>query len=967
MGSVAAWQGAFASQLFCLGVFLAVGLSSGGTKRNWFAGSIWCGRAGTGMIIGSIGLQSIWLASCGLSVIFLGLMHATSDRLCETRRLTSYGLASFLAAGLPPFLSTVWRDAVWSWTADCTSAVATFSGFLHVHDGHLLRTSAGVLNVAQDVYGWAAWDVFAVLATLAGLYWRRSGLQLFFLWSAAVVIGILSAIPAYLLQLAWISASGGGSGWMLCSGLFWGVPLLLSCDSLVLFLTSPVGLTGFVNGQEGEEEVLENPLSIGWNRWIAGDIGSFSSRLEFYLADGNMVPLGRCLRFAGAGWLGSRSPIRMIVGLPGLVALMFAVSGKVIATVTIDSQARVYERVAVDALAAGDFGVARVCREAVRQLQPRNLAAQFRIAELLWNAGKTVESWELMRGLAADGKDGYGPAHLWLLTHEMGGDDRFEFNSSERIKHCRKLLRTLPEVSDAAADVLAELGREYASAGEMSIAQECFTGAVAIDGNYLCELCAFEQLRGKSLSGDQRLLEFREGMFAAVKRDPHDRKSIILCAQSSMLLGERSVATATLRKGWEAGRDATVGILLGDNLLAEAERCLIAGNADAGLILSYLKEIESVDPGRPEVLLMLCDLELAGVETSLTDWFAWDDLLQRCSILEEQTVVVTEACLLAGILLGRDSLSEPAARRLAAVSPGAAVRGVALLHRRKQSARAGTIADLLLMNCAPKNHGARFAVLRADRRYADARAEYSQLIQLENSAVKLRGAYYTTMVEEYDILAEWRLRISGVVTALLPIFVASVEDHLLELLETASTAAETRLLAVDRLSRLLLSDRQLASRADDMLLRIRATGEDLAACLEVMGHAAVSTQSYEQAAAWLEQAAALHNAAGDALLNNLAISLIRVDPERNGSRALQLINDVLKRTPGRAEFLSTRGEILLQSGQSENAIVDLEAAAAQLPPTSETHRLLNFCRERLGIGTKDEGDSAVLRGSEVEK
>ena len=105
-----------------------------------------------------------------------------------------------------------------------------------------------------------------------------------------------------------------------------------------------------------------------------------------------------------------------------------------------------------------------------------------------------------------------------------------------------------------------------------------------------------------------------------------------------------------------------------------------------------------------------------------------------------------------------------------------------------------------------------------------------------------------------------------------------------------------------------------------------------------------------QAVALLEQAVFLQAEAGVVLLNNLAAALIRDDSQRNGGRALRLIDHATERSPDRPELLNTRGEIYMALRMWKLAIRDLERAAAELPAESGSQHLLQICREQLKHG-----------------
>jgi Flp pilus assembly protein TadD len=73
--------------------------------------------------------------------------------------------------------------------------------------------------------------------------------------------------------------------------------------------------------------------------------------------------------------------------------------------------------------------------------------------------------------------------------------------------------------------------------------------------------------------------------------------------------------------------------------------------------------------------------------------------------------------------------------------------------------------------------------------------------------------------------------------------------------------------------------------------------------------------------------------------NNMAM-ILTVGDQRDLPRALAIIESVLAKFPNNPSFRETRGEILVQSGRSQEAIADLESALPLLASKRATHMAL---------------------------
>jgi tetratricopeptide (TPR) repeat protein len=141
----------------------------------------------------------------------------------------------------------------------------------------------------------------------------------------------------------------------------------------------------------------------------------------------------------------------------------------------------------------------------------------------------------------------------------------------------------------------------------------------------------------------------------------------------------------------------------------------------------------------------------------------------------------------------------------------------------------------------------------------------------------------------------------------------------------------------------MLIESPLKEPAYALLRASRVDSADAAQMLEIAGYVALQTSNFDMAAAWLEQAVTLCRTPSPALLNNLAIAMLRHDPLNLAPRALLLVEQALKAEPNRTELICTRAEIRLSLRRWADAQRDIRSVLDQKPNHPEALRLLQLC------------------------
>jgi tetratricopeptide (TPR) repeat protein len=168
-----------------------------------------------------------------------------------------------------------------------------------------------------------------------------------------------------------------------------------------------------------------------------------------------------------------------------------------------------------------------------------------------------------------------------------------------------------------------------------------------------------------------------------------------------------------------------------------------------------------------------------------------------------------------------------------------------------------------------------------------------------------------------------------------------------ELLSAALLLDPHFVLIFDRMMKILAEQNETADAARGFLLENVTAGRSIGLSHLLLGSAAFAAEETTTAEYHLTRA---YDALPNALIvtNNLAWFLAFKDPPEL-ERALELINNVLKRSPNDPRYLDTRGQIYTKFERWDEAIADLERALQQGLPGAETHEALAVCYGAKGL------------------
>lgn len=896
-------------------------------------------------------VESPWSASVSVVLCCFALTDSSRDRLCTDRPLSTISFIPLLILGLPRQLVIEVEGAHCLSMASISKSIARFCCFPQLTDGNSILFSTGSVSVESFATGLWQPQVAALALTVWGILIGRSAVQ--HLLSIMIAAGLSVSVSTLFCCLETFNVMSGPIGLFSSYSQLPGIgslfllPLLLSADALVIFFTGPVGDPEEVSHQEHVEEVQEDPVVVLWNQWIAGFQPSFAMVASFQANDGKRIRLLRSLTYTVYCWFTSRSTRHMVCALPAAVSLLlYAVTPFVIHR-PISWEINSCQRHLVDSLNAQCSAETDFNHRALIALQPQNHQLKYNYAMWLWNHEQQQQAWNIMNEIAPAESSGFAPAHLWLAENAGNVEGQYFIAEPVRISHLLSAVAGLRGSGDLTARARSLLARCLLNSAEPQLAMWQLEAAADKDPRYLLELGAIQALRGKSLKGDHRLQAYREVLLKTLKANPKHvtdhTETAVFAARASLLLEEPQVAAAILRSAIPHTRSPEIHQLLADVTTRLARSIWDSKTVDIASMLTLLQEANTLKPANPPTLLLLVELELLGVQTGLEQSQGLRELASSVAGFDSANTAgeKLEAAFLAAILTNDDRSAVRAATIICGKSPHLATRAVALYRKLQQPDKSNELANRAIQACPQENVSDIVKLLRAAGQYQVLRKLCENHAAPDSWTGEMTHSYFHSLIDEFDSRLQAPPVGSSEYRTWLPV-IASTEatGDLLRLLERATTHTATRLSAVDRLARLMLNENPLKEGASAILRASRVDASDVAQMLEIAGYVALQTSHFAEAAAWLEQATVVCRNPHPALLNNLAIAMLRHDSLNLAPRALLYAEQAIKLEPNRAELLCTRAEIRLSLRRWADAQRDLRHVLNQKPNHPEALRLL---------------------------
>jgi len=665
---------------------------------------------------------------------------------------------------------------------------------------------------------------------------------------------------------------------------------------------------------------------------------------------------------AAEGWLWTRAWLRLLPGLP-FVAVAVCLVVLVIETPgDLREQINLLRTQIQDPESRNHPEMHELRLRALSGLLPDDHTPLLEIARFAADEGQFDEAVQLMLQLSKWGELGVPEARMWLVQDALSATPHYRCSDDEIEQHLRMSLRVSPSLVEAHATLAAVL----LNRGELLLAERSLAAAAELAPRYHLPLLQLRRSLGRQDVTADSIGKAAEKLSAVILQRPNDWETRIALARLHVMKNDFASAVSVLEVGRQLSDRSAFRRVIAEVHTAHAGALFAAGtlNRDqaAGLIISALK----LDP------LNITAVELADRLARLDAWFPqavvadstekWKDAFQRlperldvrlslCRMLELNNEPAASLELLQPLLDKHPELNSKAVELLVKSGQLEAARSTAeksfeALRNAPadKSARRTAAECLMVLGDFPGVRG----LLQTDTNTPPSDADEQLLFGI-------------ACLQEFDALSGRPRRAGPAADYWIPDFSALPAERpqqLVELLRQAGTVAPIRLDAADRLARIALLDHPLSQAAEQLILQFRARENQSAEILNQLGAHAILHERYEKARGWLEQGSLIAAGKNPAILNNLAIAILRGKLD-NPQRALLLANEALNLLPNNPELLSTRGEIQTEMRLWEDARTDLEKSLAARGGRPKVHRLL----EKVFRGLLDDANADAHRAT----
>lgn len=643
------------------------------------------------------------------------------------------------------------------------------------------------------------------------------------------------------------------------------------------------------------------------------------------------------------GWLWTRVWFNLLPGVPFLAVAAFLIILQIETPGDLLEQVQLLRRSVQQPESRQQPDLHELHLRALAGLLPNDHTPLMTLGLFFAEQGRFEEAVQLMLQLAKWGELGIPDARMWLVQDALSASPHYRCSEDEIERHLRMALRASPTLVEAHATLSAVL----LNRGELLLAERSLSAAAELAPKYLFPLIELRRSLGRQDITPDAIQQAIRKLAAAVTQKPDDWETRIALARLHAVANEFPAAVRVLQAGRQLSDRAALRRVTAEMYTMQAAGLLQAGtlNRDeaTGLIISALQ----LDP------LNITAVEVADRLARLDAWFppevissctkSWQDAFRRlpdrsdvrlslCRMLELNKEPAQSLELLQPLLGQYPELNSKAVELLLKAEQPETAREIA---EKSFEALRKQPADMQLRRTAAE-------CMLVLRDFAGARQMLQQADHTIPADPEGQLLYGIACLQEFDALSGRPRKPGPAADYWIPDFTTLPDDRpqqLLQLLRMAGAIEPIRLDAADRLARIALLDHPLAEVAEQLILQLRAREHQSAEILNQLGAHAILHQRYEKARDWLEQGSLIAAGKNPAILNNLAIAVLRGKLD-TPQRALLLVNEALKLLPNNSELLSTRGEIHVALKLWQNAREDLELSLAARGGRPKVHRLL---------------------------
>ena len=919
-------------------------------------------------LLAAIARHSGWLA--GMAFALSVLMLAQAAGLHHRGRLL---IVLMLFVGLPGFLAAPLRTAADERLVQHASALAGSLGFLHFREGAVAGSLTAatdlqqILNSPLGVYG------FTVLVSCLMLYRRRTVPQVLLTLPVAVVTSLLGQFCCCLLAVVQLSVVG----LRLPAGVW---PVLLLLPLLVTVLTLQGGvlfLTSGVISDDGKASVnaRTNPANRLWGLYVSGDLPEKWSAVSFRTRDGERLSRVACfLEFFG-DWGVSRKVSYLYWAIPGTVLLvtgLLAENAGATAMLTVDSR---YENRLTVAREQGDRDSEELCLRALAGLQTGDLQYRMRLAEFLWQHRSREAGWAEIVRLADDGKAGFAAAHLWIVRNALSAEPYQQLSAEQMIDRLNRAIRAAPDTAEAHA-LLSQL---YPAVGEKVLGEQHLVRAADADLKYVDALAALLAAEGRLQPNDSRVQRRCQMLLTQLQTAPRNAELRIQLARLLVLTNREREAELLLDEGLQLEDSSVLRRAVADLQLRYVSRELTSARLLGDRSMLAVRRVLQLDPQHPVAPLMASFLHLQGAsftgfsEEAMQYWETCAAALPTDHTRTPETSDRADAVLRSkahlAFALNRDEDCLTTFAMIGQLQPqDIKVRVAALQSVGRTSDAAATareMADPLRQSTRAEDRAVAADMLCQAELFEEAQNCLQLEPDSEQARLILAGAQASTALEYFDHLTGYPGDYSLQEADWVPQVQDSSARQLADLLQQGLVVREFSMRAADRLYRMSLQSGATGKVAETALDQLRAQGVAAADVLAALGSRALQAGRIEPAIRWLRMAETSSDGQDPALLNNLALALVRSNDRQQFPEALKLASRAVQVAPDNHYMLTTRAEIQLALGDVKAAVSDLELARQVRPDFPETLQLL--AKASIQQGDMQQAEQYLQQAAQLQK
>ena len=665
------------------------------------------------------------------------------------------------------------------------------------------------------------------------------------------------------------------------------------------------------------------------------------------------------------GWFGSRPLGLLLPGTPLLLSIAACTVMLLMTNRGLEDQVRQLQTVVSQPESEQQARLHELRLLALSGLQPEEPNHLLRLALFLAQQERFDEAVEYMQRLAAWDDTGVPEARMWLVRDALSANPHQQLSREAIEKHLLMIVRAAPRFLEAQSTLAAILLER----GELLLAERSLAAAAELAPRYLLPLMELRRSLARNNATDEDIREAINTLEAAIERSPADAEQRVAAARLMVMVNDFAAAEKILADGRTLEDQPILKRVLAETHTVHAEFLLKSGSLyshQATRLISNALTLDPLNVVATELADRLARFDAKFPEDVISAGTKrWEEAFQRFPNSSDVRLSLCRMLELSGQPQRSFELLQPMLNDY----PNLNSKAVELLHKSGRHDEARAAADTLLAraqqaNATPADRRAAAEALLVLGEFPAVR----NLLQNNDNDAQGNPAEQVLLgiacLKEFDQICR-RPKLAGPAAEYwIPNFSdlqpAQIKD-LLQLLRTAGVLAPVRLDAADRLARVALLDHPAAAEAESMLMNLRVRENNPAEILNQLGAHAIIHERYTKAVTWLEQGNRLSAGRNPAILNNLALSIVRGKSD-SPTKALLLVDEALKLLPDNPELLSTRGEIQIAMELWNDAREDLERSLAARGGRPKVHRLLEQAYKKLR-----KNNLAELHQNEAEK